>query len=128
MTFYDSRVCEELKAHCKKGKSLESFCALIGISPRVMTEWYHSYPEFQETVEMAPCLELLYWEEVLASALETKDKDYMSTARYKIEYLSKFVTSPIKKDTFNDLRDVNSKKQNKTSGDLVKDFALLRIK
>ncbi len=125
MTAYDNRYCEQLKVHCENGKSLESFCAVLRVSPKVMTEWFLEYPEFQEAVEMAPCIELLYWEMTMVRAMQHKDKESMNIAKSKIDYLSKLVTSPIKKNTFNDLKEVNVQKQSSSSGDLVKDLYLL---
>ncbi len=128
MTIYDSSFCEELKDHCESGRSLESFCAVKRVSPKTMIEWYLEYPDFAEAVEMAPCMELLYWEMQIIAALKHKDKDTMTIAKSKIDHLMKLITSPIKKETFNDFKEISTKKQTASSGDLVRDLYLLADK
>lgn len=124
---YDPLQCENIKLHCQSGKSLESFCAKIGVSPKTINQWYLEYPEFKEAVEMCPCIELLYWEEQLICALEKRDKDSLSIIKSRIDNLLKYVTSPIKKETYNDFKEDTSISKIKGSGDLIKDFNLLRI-
>lgn len=123
---YSRELCEKLKIHCKNGKSLESFCAHIGVSPKIIEDWYLEYPEFKESVEMAPCYELYYWEMELIRALTNKDKEVITVARTKLEKLSKFVTSPSRKTTYSGLKEPKASKENKAStGDLVQDYTLL---
>lgn len=122
---YKPDLCEKLKIHCENGKSLESFCAVIRVSPKVITEWYLEYPDFKEAVEMAPCLELYFWEATMIRALTNKDKESLLVAKSKLDNLSKYVISPLKKNTYNDLKDTSNNKQVLSSGDLVKDMNLL---
>ena len=125
MVNYKPEFCEQLKRHCENGKSLESFCAVLRISPKVISEWYLEYSEFKEAVEMAPCLELLYWEHTLIRAIERRDKDSINLAKSRLDNLAKYVISPLKKNTYIDLKETNQNKQVATSGDLVKDLSLL---
>jgi hypothetical protein len=122
---YTPEQCENIMFHCKEGKSLESFCATIPVSPKVINQWYQDYPEFKEAVEMCPCLELLYWEEALLKAIETRDVSFMNIIKSRIDNLLKYVTSPIKKETYNNFKEDISTSKTKSTGDLVKDFNLL---
>lgn len=130
MTMYDSRFCQLLKDHCGAGRSLESFCATpaICVSPKIMTEWYHQYEDFRDAVELAPCLELMYWEMYLGVALAHKDKEAIYVSKSRIDHLMRHITSPITKNTFNDLKEAPEKKKTSTSGDLVRDLYLLKDK
>lgn len=128
MTSYKPDFCSRLKVHCENGKSLESFCAAINVSPKVITEWYLEYPEFREAVEMAPCLELLYWEMQIIGALAKGDKESIAVAKNRLDHLAKYVVSPLKKNTYSDLKELNPNKQHIASGDLVKDLNLLMNK
>lgn len=125
MTFYKEDYCEQLKIHCENGKSLESFCAVLRVSPKIISEWYNDHFEFREAVDMAPCLELLYWEMTMVRALQNKDKESINVAKSKLDNLSKYVISPLKKNTYVDLKETNINKSTTSSGDLVKDYRLL---
>lgn len=124
---YCSDHCDELKSHCKNGKSLESFCARIDVPPKIITEWYFEYPEFKEAVEMAPCIELLYWEEQLSICLDKNKVEFVNVIKSRIDNLLKFVTSPIKKTTYNELKENDVPVKIKQSDDLLRDFKLLGI-
>src|SRR5271165_7575344 len=125
MVDYRPEFCERLILHCENGKSLESFCATLRISPKVISEWYMEYPDFKEAVEMSPCLELLYWEQEMVKALRDRDKETIGVAKNRLDNLAKYVVSPLKKNTYITLKESDQNKQSMTSGDLVKDLTLL---
>lgn len=126
MAQYNLEMCRRLKIHCENGKSLESFPAHIGVSPKVIEDWFHQYPEFKEAVETAPCWELYYWEMNLIHALKNLDKDSINISKVKIEKLSKVVSSPTRKNTYSNLRENKTSNQiSASSGDLIKDLSLL---
>ena len=123
---YSPEQCDAIKFHCKNGNSLESFCAKIGVSPKVINEWYQEYPDFKEAVEMCPCLELYYWENELKKALENCEKEVLPLIKSRIDILLKYVTSPIKKETYSNFKEDTSKSvKQKSTGDLIKDYHLL---
>lgn len=126
MTFYEPKYCQQLIDHCDNGKSLESFCAAIKVSPKIIRVWYKDYKEFQEAVEMAPCIELLYWEQAMIRALANKDKETIVVAKSRLDSISKYVVSPLKKNTYADLKEENTNRKLEGSGDLVKDWHLLQ--
>jgi len=126
MTSYKPEYCEQLLTHCDSGRSLESFCALIRVSPKVIEDWYAEHTEFKEAMEMAPCLELLYWEMTMVRALQNRDKDSINVAKSKLDQLSKYVVSPLKKLTYKNLKESDVNKSVTSSGDLVRDWKLLR--
>jgi hypothetical protein len=125
MSLYKPEYCEQLLTHCDSGRSLESFCALIRVSPKVISEWYNDFTDFKEAVDMAPCLELLYWEMTMVRALQNRDKDSINVAKSKLDHLAKYIVSPLKKSTYGDLKENNINKSVKSTGDLVKDLDLL---
>lgn len=126
MVEYSPELCDKLKIHCETGKSLESFPARIGVSPKLIEEWFHEYPEFKEAVETAPCWELYYWEMALITALTRGDRESINISKVKLEKLSKLVTSPSRKNTYSNLKEQKGSKNNSiSSGDLVKDLSLL---
>lgn len=126
MRTYKHEYCEQLRIHCENGKSLESFCAALGVSPKIISEWYNEHQEFQDAVDMAPCLELLYWEMTMVRALNNKDKESIMVAKSRLDNLYKCVTSPLKKNTYSDLKEnPTNKKMFKSTGDLVSDYRLL---
>ena len=125
---YKPSYCLSIKDHCRLGKSLESFCASVGVSPKVINQWYNEYPDFKDAIEMAPCLELLYWEEQLLLCLEKRDRDSLQIIKSRIDNLMKYVASPIKKETYNNLREEVGQQKVKSTGDLIKDFNLLELK
>lgn len=123
---YSPEICDKLKVHCENGKSLESFCAHIGVSPKIIEEWFLEYAEFKEAVEMAPCYEMYYWEMELIRALGRADRETINVAKGKLERLSKLVSSPSRKNTYSNLKEPKaSKNAVASSGDLVEDFTLL---
>jgi len=127
MAAYKPEYCERLRNHCENGRSLESFCALEGVrvSPKTISEWYNEHPEFRDAVDMAPCLELLYWEMQMTTALVNKEKETINVAKSKLDNLSKYVISPLKKNTYSDLKENTLSTSNISSGDAVKDFHIL---
>jgi hypothetical protein len=124
MTFYDSKYCQRLIDHCENGKSLESFCAALKVSPKVIEDWYIDHLDFQDAVNMAPCLELLYWEQTMIRAIQNKDKESITVAKSRLDNLSKYVVSPLKKNTYSGLKEAHLTKSTTSTGDLVKDLYL----
>jgi hypothetical protein len=126
MLEYHPAQCEKLRLHCTNGKSLESFCASIGVTPNTILQWYSDFPDFRETVEMAPCLELYYWEQRLLEAIERGDKDIIIVIKSRIDNLMKYVVSPIKKETYSNFKeDISTATKIQSSGDLIKDLEIL---
>jgi hypothetical protein len=126
MTDYKPEYCDKLRQHCENGMSLESFCASIKVSPQTIEDWYDRYEEFQSIMQMAPCLELYYWEQTLLTAIYQKNKEGILVAKSRIDTLSKYVTSPLKKSTYTNLKDTRTKKSSGSSRDALNDFALLQ--
>lgn len=126
MTIYKPEYCTRLKEHCENGNSLESFCAAINVSPKLIGEWYDLHEEFQNMLEMAPCLELYYWERELLTHMHLKNKEGMLIAKSRIDSLSKYVTSPLKKETYNSLKEHRKSPHAGTSKDALEDFRLLQ--
>lgn len=126
---YSPEICDKLKIHCENGKSLESFCAHIGVSPKIIIKWYEDYPEFKEAVELAPCLEIYYWEMTLIRALARGEKESINVSKSRLEKLEKYVMSPLKKNTYKNLKEPKLTADTMSStGDLVQDFDLLHKK
>lgn len=127
MTTYKTEYCEKLRLHCSNGKSMESFCALINVSPQTVEDWYDQHDDFKHMMQMAPCLELYYWESILLTAIEHKNKESILVSKSKIDSLNKFVTSPLKKSTYINLKDDRKKTASTASStrDALEDFKLL---
>jgi hypothetical protein len=124
---YSKKQCEAIMNHCASGKSLESYCAKIRVSPKTINHWYQEHPEFKEAVEMCPCLELLFWEERLLDAMEKKEEGTypLGIIKSRIDNLMKYVTSPIKKETYNDFKEDNQQAKIRRNDDMLEDFNLL---
>jgi len=127
MKEYSPNHAIDLKNHCREGKSLETYCAHIGVTPAIISHWYNEYYDFKEAVEMAPCLELLFWEESLLTALNNNQKEFATVIKSRIDTLMKVVISPIRNDIYSSLKDDDKKKLIKKSEDLLNDFRLLGI-
>lgn len=126
MTTYKSEYCEKLKTHCANGMSLESFCASLKVSPQTIEDWYDLHEDFQNMMQMAPCLELYYWEQSLLTAIHQKNKEGILVSKSKIDSLSKYVTSPLKKSTYSNLKGTRKKTDTGSTKDALDDFALLQ--
>jgi hypothetical protein len=126
MSSYKPEYCKKLKEHCENGNSLESFCAKINVSPKAITEWYEMHEDFQHMLEMAPCLELYYWEQALLTAMHQKNKEGMLISKSRIDALSKYVTSPLKKETYTGLKEHKKTQTFGNSKDALNDYFLLQ--
>lgn len=94
---YESKWALKLIRHCQKGSSIESFCAISGLSPSQVEKWQKEVPEFQEACRMAQAAEIYYWESTLQEALiaipddETGiakiDNDLVRICKFKLESL-----------------------------------------
>lgn len=125
MKKYSEVHCEELMDHCKGGKSLESYCATVGVTPGVIAQWYSEYPAFKQVVEMAPCLELLFWEKKLIESIEQGQEDFVNVIKSRIDNLMKNVISPIKSGIYHNLKEDDRAQKIKNSDDLLTDYKLL---